>query len=198
MHNAELWRYEARRAGRHLLAVPSLLAAVLLATGLGLRGAGFTGAWVAQAVPPLVTGLAAAAIAGGERATELHLSLPTPLRTTFARRLALLAIATVLGALVLAAGLLPDPHAFTRFATVCAFGAMLAAAGTWSAAATRSVAGASTVVLTGWLAELFVLDRVFAAPAARITVLSVLTVMFAVPAARLVGEGRGSVDGGGE
>ncbi|MET8999279.1 hypothetical protein [Amycolatopsis sp. NPDC004169] len=198
MHNAELWRYEAKRAGRHVLAAPPLLAVLLLGTGLGLRGAGFTGTWVAQAVPPLVTGLAAAAIAGGERAAELHLSLPTPLRTTFARRLALLGAATALAALALAAALLPDLAALTRFGTVCAFAALLTAIGTWSAARMRSVAGASTVVLTAWFGELFVFERVFAAPAVRIFALLVLAVLVAVPAARLLADGRGLLEGGRE
>jgi hypothetical protein len=198
MHNVELWRYEAKRAGQHFLAAPPLLAAVMLVTGLGPRAAGFTGDWVAQAVPPLVTGLAAAAIVGGERAAELHLSLPTPLRTTFARRLALLGAAVVLSALILTAGQLPDGHALARFGTVCAFSVMLAAAGTWSAVALSSVAGASTVVLTAWFGELFVLDRIFPGQAARITALLVFTVLFAVRSARLVTEGRGLIDGGRE
>lgn len=198
MHNADLWRYEVKRAGRHVLAAPPLLAAVVLGTGLGLRGAGFTGTWVAQAVPPLVTGLGAAAIAGGERAAELHLSLPTPLRTTFARRLALLGAATALGALALAAALLPDPGAVTRFGTVGAFSVLLAAVGTWSVARMRSVAGASTVVLTAWFAELFVFERVFAAPVVRIVALLVVAVAVAVPAARLLADGRGLLQGGRE
>lgn len=198
MHDWRLWRYEARRAGRHLLIAPPLLAGVLLATGLGLRGAGFTGAWLAQSAPPLVAGLAVAAVVGGERAAELHLSLPTPLRTTLGRRLALLGAATVLGALILAAGLLPDAHALSRFAALCAFGAMLGAAGAWSAAALRSTAGASTVVLAAWLAELFVLDRIFAAPAVRIVAQLVLAALFAAPASRLLAEGRGLIEGGRE
>lgn len=198
MDHLQLWRYEAKRAGRHVLAAPPLVAALVLGSGLGLRGAGFAGAWVAQAVPPLVAGVAAAAVAGGERAVELHLSLPTPLGTTFARRLGLLGAAVVLGAVIVAAGLVPSAEAVTRFATVCAFGLMLGAAGTWAAAVLRSVAAASTVVLCAWFAQLFVLDRFFSAPAGRIGALLVIATLFAVPAARRIIEGRGLLGGGQE
>jgi hypothetical protein len=195
VNGLDLWRYEARRAGRHLLVAPPLLAALLLVTGLGLPRAGFTGDWLAQAAPPLVAGLVAASIVAGERAAELHLSLQTPLRTTLGRRLALLGASTVAGALILGAGLLPDAHALTRFAQVCSFAAMLAAGGAWSAAALRSVAGASTVVLAAWFANLFVLDRIFTGPAARIPAQLVLAAVLAVPASRLPADGRGLTEG---
>jgi hypothetical protein len=185
----QLWRYEARRVGRHLLVTPPALAALLLATGFGLPGAGFTGDWLTQAAPPLVTGLVAAAIVAGERATELHLSLPTPLRTTLGRRLALLGASTVAGALVLSAGLLPDVRALSRFALLCSFAALLGAVGSWAAATLRSVAGASTTVLAAWFAQLFLLDRIFPGPGARIPVQLVLAALVAVPAARRLGQG---------
>jgi hypothetical protein len=198
VNGLDLWRYEARRVGRHVLMAPPLLAALLLFTGLGLRRAGFAGDWLAQAVPPLVAGLVAASIVAGERDAELHLSLPTPLRTTFGRRLVLLEVSTVACALILAARLLPDVHALARFAQVCSFGTLLTAIGAWSAAALRSVAGASTVLLAAWFADLFVLDRIFSGLAARIPVQLVLAAVLAVPAVRLLAEVRGLTQGSGE
>lgn len=192
---ADVWRYEARHAGRHLLVASPLLAAILLIAGFGLPGAGFARAWLAEAAPPLLAGLAAAAIVAGERAVELHLSLPTPLRRTLGRRLALLGASTAAGALLLGAGLLPDARALSRFAQLCGFGAMLVAAGAWAAAALRSVPGASTVVLAAWLADLLVLDRILIGPAARTAAEFVLAALLAAPASRLLAEGCGLIGG---
>ncbi|WP_253888493.1 hypothetical protein [Actinokineospora diospyrosa] len=190
MNDVRVWRYEARRAGRHLLAAPPLLAIALLVTGLAAPGAGFTGDWLARVLAPLVAGLATAAVVAGEPAVELHTTLPTPLPTTFARRVALLGGSTLLSAVALALALLPAPAGYARLAAVCGLAVLLMGVGAWAAVALRSTAGASTVVLAAWFADLFVLERVLPALGVRVAVDLVLAVVLAARAAHLLGYGR--------
>ncbi|WP_157440242.1 hypothetical protein [Actinokineospora inagensis] len=195
MDDVRVWRYEARRAGRHLLAAPPLVAAALLCTGMALPGAGFTGGWLTRVVLPLVAGLTTAAVAVGEPAFELHSSLPTSLRTTLARRVALLGACTMIGAVALALALVPAAAAVERLATVGGLAALMMGVGVWAAVALGSVAGASTVVLAAWFADLFVLDRMLPSTAARLVSYLLPAAVLAARAAYLLGGDRDLSEG---
>ncbi|EXG82356.1 hypothetical protein [Cryptosporangium arvum] len=91
MRPLALWRHEFGRAGWITLVAPPLaLLAPLALTALG--GAERQRLLLAgpEAVLPLAVALAAVSIVARDPVTELHLTLPTRLRATLLRRLALL------------------------------------------------------------------------------------------------------------
>ncbi|WP_159079233.1 hypothetical protein [Plantactinospora sp. BC1] len=107
----QLWRYEARRAGWAAVATPpaALLVAVTMALFAGNGGAGrrqigdllLTGL---EAVLPLAVAMSAVTLVARDGCRELQLALPTRYARTLGRRLGVLALATVLSALVYSAG----------------------------------------------------------------------------------------------
>lgn len=114
---------------------------------------------------PVTAGLAAAAVLGRESALELQLTVPTDYRTTVCRRLTVLAVAVLLGAIgclsaVVAAG--QWAHAAqgpVALLIPLAPALLLLGTGAFAAVHLGSAAGASMVVLGVWLAHLLILDR---------------------------------------
>ncbi|MBB4916485.1 hypothetical protein [Streptosporangium saharense] len=95
MKHFHLWSHETRGAGPAALITPPALALTavllgLLAPRIGAREpvAARLLLGVAEMGVPLLTGLLAASLVGGDRAAELRLSLPSPYRATVLRRVA--------------------------------------------------------------------------------------------------------------
>lgn len=149
-----LWRYEVRRSGLVTLAAPSAvaMAAVLAALNCGSAVRGLVVDWLSGAVVPLVAGLAAAAIVGGEQAAELQATFPVPYPVTIRRRLLVLAVAVVIASAIgVPMAALAVPGHLPATGAGLAFAVLLAGAG--SLAAARHPPGlASVLVVTAWLA----------------------------------------------
>lgn len=124
----------------------------------------------------MVVGLCAAAVAAGERMVELQVTVPTALSRTMCRRFLLLLVPVLATAVLVvsAAGLDRPVSALLR---TVALVALLAAVAAWAAVTLRSLAGASTVVISVWLGTLFVLERLITEPAT----LAVVLLMVAAP-----------------
>jgi hypothetical protein len=162
MRPLSLWRYEFGRAGWTTLAAPPLaLIAPLALTAFGgtererLLLAG------PEAVLPLAVALAAVSIVARDPVTELHLTLPTPLRATLLRRLALLlVVAGIVAGLYCAILIVFDAWAGPR-STPLAQSLLLWSAPTLALTAlsvavgglTRSVTLATTAAGGLWLVE---------------------------------------------
>jgi hypothetical protein len=150
-----------------------LAAAGILATSFAIRsgpagGTESAGTGLVRLVAegfPVAGGLAVAAAIGRERLIELQLTVLTEYWRTVGRRLSV-----VCAVVVLAAGLLVlDLIATGRWhhpaqgpaALLVPLGpaALLVGTGTWASVALRSTAGASTVVVGGWLFQVLFLDR---------------------------------------
>ncbi|WP_139190557.1 hypothetical protein [Actinokineospora iranica] len=194
-----LWRHEARRVGGPALFTPVFTALVLVAAAEGLHRDGFLKQLLVTSAPALVIGMTAATVAGGERAYELLLTTPTPIRNTVWRRMALLGFSAAVGVLAMAAGLEltgAGPPSALDLLLISAFSALLTATGVWAALALRSAAGAATVVLAVWLAKLFVLDRWAPGPATQALLVAVLTGLPLARAGRLLADGARLLEGG--
>jgi hypothetical protein len=168
MTESTIWRFEARRCGAAALALPLTVAAALIALAAALAGNGTavgTGmVRLTSTVFPVACGIAAATAVGRERLLELQLTVATPYPTTFSRRLAVIAAVVLIGAAALvgalqAAGLWQHP-ARGPLALLVPIGPALFLVGlaAWAAAALRSTAAASTVVIGGWLFQVFLWD----------------------------------------
>lgn len=180
----ELWWYEARRCGAAPLALPVITAALL---GVLASRSGFWAQWLLGAGFGLVVGLCAAAVAAGERMVELQVTVPTTLSRTMCRRFLLLLAPVLVSAVLVvvsAAGELDRP--VPALLRTVAFVALLAAVAAWAAVTLRSLAGASTVVISVWLGTLFVLERLITEPVTLAVVLLVVAApVFALAMRRL-------------
>ena len=181
----ELWCYEARRCGAVPLALPVVVAAL---SGVLMSWSGFWARWSLGAGFALVVGLCSAAVAAGERMVEMQLTLPTVLTRTMCRRFGLLlapALLSVALVVLFSAGELA-PVALQ--AVACA--ALLAAIGGWAAITLRSLAGASTLVICGWLAKLFVVERLSTDPISQAVVVALLAVPLCTLAMQRLSDGE--------
>ncbi|MDN5750312.1 MAG: hypothetical protein L0H64_17675 [Pseudonocardia sp.] len=151
--------HEMRRCGMPALAVLTGTA-VALGVVLVVLPSSWAG-WLVASALPLAFGMAAAMVAGGEDALELHLTLPTPYPRTLRRRLAVLVgvaavvLAAVVGVLS-ASGRVHDPVQVLVDAGSVAI--LLLGTAVYAAVGSGSPGAPSAVVLTAWLAKLLVLD----------------------------------------
>lgn len=105
MTTTALWAQETRRAGPAALGLPILTAAAVAAVSVLVHAhtdgatAGPTMVKLVADLFPVTAGLAAAAVLGRESALELQLTVPTAYRATVARRLAVLAVVVLAGAI---------------------------------------------------------------------------------------------------
>ncbi|MBB2909677.1 hypothetical protein FHS43_000923 [Streptosporangium becharense] len=167
MRPIDLWSYEMRRAGPGALAAPPalLLVIVLMVAFRGFGAHEGSAAWMLLVLietgAPLVTGMVAASLIGGDRALELQLVAPTRYRSTLTRRLTLTLGWT--GACVLAGvtlvvttgwwDLLRDaPKGLGVQLTWLAPALWTAALGLLASVVLRSTAAATTLVAFLWLA----------------------------------------------
>ncbi|MGH3871142.1 MAG: hypothetical protein ACRDSR_06425 [Pseudonocardiaceae bacterium] len=185
----ELWWYEARRCGTVPLALPMVVAGLL---SILVPRSGLGGQWLLGAGFALPVGLCAAAVAAGERMTELQLTVPTALSRTMCRRFVLLLVPVSAGA-VLVVVVTADER---ELLPMMAFVALLAATAAWAAAVLRSLAGASTVVVVTWLATLLLVQRLVTEPLPQaVALLAVAAPVFTMAmhrladGARLIGPG---------
>jgi len=207
-----LWCHEARRCGPAALGLPALAAAGIVVASLALHTAHagspeVVGATMVRAVAdlfPLTAGLAAAAVVGRECLTEIQLSVPTPYRVTLGRRVGVLG-AVVLGAAAVCVAVLGtdhqwlDPaHGLAALLVPAAPALLLIGAATWAGVALRSAAGASTVVLGAWLAQLLIADRFLGPWQVRAPVLALAGVGLAALAWRRLGDSEALLSGDGE
>jgi len=165
--SACLWRHELGRA-RAGCAVVILFAATWafylailaladrrIGSWQDLRQPGWT---VLQGFLPLVCGLGVASILGGAQTFELHLSLPTSLRLTLARRLALVIVPAFL--LALAGWFVTDPAGLWGEGAVSTLLQILAplllftGIAALAAALSGSARAAASAVVVMWIAEL--------------------------------------------
>lgn len=165
LSDVEMWRHEAGRLGwatgcTPVVAVVAVAAVAVLAAG---DGAGrpqvslvlLTGL---EALLPLAVAMAATSVVATDRARELHLSLPTRYATVLGRRLALLAGATAVVAVVFtgvlwAAGLWSGPPVAASPLLWAPATAWLGALAVFVALLTRSLLLATTAAGGVWLAH---------------------------------------------
>jgi len=181
-----LCRHEIRRCGVGSVAAP-LVAGAALGAGVAVStdGAGTPGAWAAGAALSLVAGLATAAGLSREPLVELHLTLPTPYRTTVGRRLLMLVGSAAIGALALAASAHGESAATA--AHVAGLTTLLLAVAAWACVALPSAGAASGAVIGAWLGVLLVLDRL-AQGSIGVAVFVALATLPAVSAHRALGD----------
>ncbi len=168
-----VWFHEARRCRPSTLALPVLSAAVIVGASTTLsasssassRDVGIGMVRLTADLFPVTAGLAACVAVGGERLAELHGSLPTRYPTTVLRRLLLVGLATLVGAVGVVAALAigghwPSPASGALAPLVPMAPAIyLGGVAVWAQAKLGSTAAASTCVIAAWLAQLAVIDR---------------------------------------
>ncbi|MCM3886088.1 hypothetical protein [Frankia sp. R82] len=168
-----VWLHEARRCRPSTLALPLLSAAMIVGVSAALsaststspRDVGIGMVRLTADLFPVTAGLAACVAVGGERLVELHGSLPTPYPRTVLRRLLLVGLATLVGAIGVVVVLGLGGHwrspASGALAPVVPMAPAIYLGGVavWAQAILRSTAAASTTVVAAWLAQLAVLDR---------------------------------------
>jgi hypothetical protein len=171
----DLWRYEARRAGRATLLAPLLVTAAMAGGGaLAARSSGsdtvpHTLLFALEMAIPLIAGVSAASLVGRDPAVELQLTLPTPYRGTLLRRCVAIVAASCVLAIGVSGALMasgwwarwPRTHGIllgqlTWAAPVCS----LAGLGLLAGAVLRAPAAAATVVAAPWLIEQLLPDQV--------------------------------------
>jgi hypothetical protein len=152
-----IWRYEVRRCGGSVLALPPLAA-----LAIGIASAVFGANQVLRAAVidaiPLVAGLSCATAVGRERSIELQLSVPTPYPVTVGRRVALVLGTTACAVLLSGLAMVADAPAV--LGGNLAFALALISIATCVAAGFGSTSGASAVVTTAWLTKLLLLNEV--------------------------------------
>jgi hypothetical protein len=164
---ADLWRREVGRARVGCLAVALFAAALACYLAVLALADARVGSWHDLRQPawtwlqgflPLVCGFGVATVATPGQTVELHLSLPTSLRATLARRLALVAGPSLV--LALAGWLLADPaglwgesYASTLLEIVAPL-LLYAAVAALCAALSGSTRAAAAAVVVAWVAEL--------------------------------------------
>jgi hypothetical protein len=161
-----IWRYEIRRCGRGALAMPVAVGLVIGAARTVSLDDLVVHLTAINAVP-VVSGLVAATALGEDTMRELRLTLASPYTHAVLRRTALVVGSAGCGALSLV--LSPGNGTWPPTDELLVRNAILAIAlisvAAFAVAYLRSVAGASTVVATAWLAKLLILDQ-FARPLA--------------------------------
>ncbi len=164
-----LWGYEARHCGRTALALPPLVG-ITAGVAISLLEA----SWhqlVAGEVFPVLAALPAAGIVAGEPARELQATVPHPYPRTVGRRLAVAGGALTTGAVLAAVVTVllgSGADAATVLGLAWSSSALLVGAGALAGLLVGTPAGASAVVVTVWLGQLLVLERVLGDGAERI------------------------------
>ncbi|MGH9129455.1 MAG: hypothetical protein ACRDY2_10965 [Acidimicrobiales bacterium] len=174
---ASLWLHEVRRCGPAALALPILAATGIVVASVALRAthvasnvastqaASLTMMRLVSDLFPVTAGLATAAVVGRECLMELQLSAPTSYATTLRRRLCVVGVVVLLGAVVCVAVLGVDhqwqrtPHGPLALLMPGGPAVLLIGAGTWAGVVLRSTAGGSTMVVGVWLAQILILDH---------------------------------------
>lgn len=190
MTGTALWHQELRRCGWQVLFVPVIAAALLyFVLVAGLSGPGFLGQWLLGAAFPLPAGLCAAAVAAGERMTELQLTMPRSFVSTVCRRLALLGGLVLVSAALLVLALTVSErtaHPLSVLVALCCSVVAVQATAAWLAITLRSMAAASAAVVGVWMGKLFILDRLPSKPATQaIALLLLAVVLFTLALRRL-------------
>jgi hypothetical protein len=180
----KLWWYEARRCGWVPLALPVVVAALL---GVLVFQSSFWAQWLLDAGFALAVGLCVAAVAAGERMTELQLTVPTALPHTMGRRFVLLLAPALTGAVLVVVSVAGELHRpAVLFLQMVAFVALLAATAAGAAVVLRSLAGASTLVIVVWLVKLLMVEQLLTEPVPQaVMLLLVAAPVFALAMRRL-------------
>lgn len=189
-----VWRYEAYRCGRAVLAAPSavvaLAALAAAAAGGGMRS--FLATWLPGELLPLTAGVAAVGIVSREVMTELHLALPARYSATVRRRLAVLGAAVLVAVVGLTlaeralAGTSP-PEMAADAVRVAAFSLLLIGGGTYAAAPGNGGGPAAAVVMAGWLAKMLIWDRLPVPPPLTVGVFAAVGAWWLVRGSRRAG-----------
>lgn len=164
-----LSRYEMRRCGPAVLAVPPLAG---ITVGIASSLAGWQSLLLGEVLPVLVA-LPAAAVADGDPLRELHETLPRRYVRTAACRLGIAAGAVLTGvvaAAVLCAAFGGGASVLGHAAAALCSAVLLVGIGALVGAASSSAAAASTAMIAVWLGQLLLGDRILGDDAARLLV----------------------------
>lgn len=206
---AAIWAHEARRCRPSTLALPVLSTVMIIGvsvlirttTTTSARDAGVGMVRLTADLFPVTAGLAACMAVASDRLLELHHSLPTPYPTTAVRRLLLIGLSTLVGAILTVTVLAAAGHWNSPAGGVLAPVIPLAPAvflggvALWAQARVRSTAAASTTVVAAWLAQLAIFDRFVALWTVNRILLIAAGVCLAVAGWRRLGDGEAALHG---